>query len=202
MTESAGVIFMNPSLYHNYASIGWVAASTEAKVVSLDDPLNRGLDANIQGELLVRGPSILLGYLNNPKETAKVLSKDGWLRTGDIGMYDNNGDFYITDRAKDIIKVQAFQVAPAELEDILLSHPDVLDVAIIGIKHDKFGEVPKAFVVARKDAKLTATEVQEYIEKRCVKYKWLLGGVEFITEVPKSKTGKILRRELKVKYEE
>lgn len=197
MTEAAGVLFMTHRLYTNYSSIGWPVASTEAKIVALDDPLNLGLDANMSGEILVRSPSMLLGYLDNPVETAKAISKEGWFRTGDIGTYDNNGDFYITDRAKDLIKVQAFQVAPAELENVLLSHPHILDAAVIGVEHDKFGEVPKAFVVMRKDFSITKSEVQEYIAQRCAKYKWLVGGVQFITEVPKSKTGKILRRDLR-----
>lgn len=197
MTEIASLAFQNHSLYINRPSIGWPAASTEAKIVDVDDPLNHGLDLNINGELLVRSPSVMHGYLRNPSETAKVITEDGWLRTGDIAHYDHNGDFYITDRLKDLIKVQAFQVAPAELEDILLSHPDLLDAAVIGIKHDKFGEVPRAYVVVRKGAKLRAYDVEEYIVQRCAKYKRLIGGVVFIDEVPKSKTGKILRNELR-----
>lgn len=192
--------FLSHRLYINHASIGWPAASTEAKIVGVDDPVGRGLDANARGELMVRCPSVMLGYLNNPDETAKVLSADGWLRTGDIGYYDTNGDFYITDRCKELIKVQAHQVAPAELEEILLSHPLVLDAAVMGVDHERYGEVPKAFVV-RKDAKLTSAEVQEFIAQRCVKYKWLVGGVQFIDSVPKNNTGKILRRKLKEIYE-
>lgn len=196
MTEISPVGTMSHRLYTNYGSIGFPVASTEAKVVDQDDATNRGLDANVCGELLLRSPSVMRGYLNNPKATAEVLVGDGWLRTGDIGYYDYNGDFYVTDRAKDLIKVQAYQVAPAELEDILLSHPSVLDAAVIGVKHDKFGEAPKAFVV-RKDGKLTAADVQEFVASRCSKFKWLVGGVEFIDEVPKSKTGKILKNELR-----
>lgn len=196
MTETSPITFLSHRLYTNYASIGWPSASTEAKIVNLDDPLNQGLDANVQGELMVRSPAVMRGYLNNPEETAKVVGADGWLRTGDVGYYDNNGDFYITDRCKELIKVQAFQVAPAELEEILLSHPQVLDAAVIGVKHDKYGEVPKAFVV-RRDDEVTPTEIQDFVGKRCVKYKWLVGGVQFIDEVPKSNTGKILRRKLK-----
>lgn len=197
MTELSSLALQNHSLYKNYASIGWPAASTEVKIVSMDDPLERGLDINACGELMIRSPSVMLGYLNNPSETAKVKTEDGWLHTGDIGFYDHNGDFYITDRAKDMIKVQAFQVAPAELEDILLTHPNLLDAAVIGIKHDKFGEVPKAFVVAQKDVNIKSTDIQEFIAQRCARFKWLIGGVQFIDEVPKSKTGKILRNELR-----
>lgn len=187
---------MSHRLYTNYGSIGLPVASTEAKIVDLDDPHCRGLDANVCGELMVRSPSVMLGYLNNPEATAKALTEDGWLRTGDIGSYDTNGDFYLTDRAKDLIKVQANQVAPAELEDILQSHPLVLDAAVIGVKHNKYGEAPKAYVV-RRHGQLTADQVQEYIAGRCSKFKWLVGGVEFIDAIPKSKTGKILRNELR-----
>lgn len=201
MTETTATALVTHRLYTNYGSIGWPAASTEVKIVNVDDPLNRGLDANICGELMIRSPSIMLGYLKNPIETQKVLGEDGWLRTGDIGSYDNNGDFYITDRAKEMIKVQANQVAPAELEEILRSHAQVLDVAVVGVKHAKFGEAPKAFIVRRGDQRLTSTEIQEYIAKRCSKFKWLVGGVQFIDEVPKNPSGKILRRELKRLYE-
>lgn len=200
MTETAPTTFFSHRLYINYPSIGWPTASTEAKIVKVDDSLNLGQDANVSGELLVRTPSSMIGYLNNPTETAKVLIENGWLRTGDVGYYDNNGDFYITDRCKELIKVQAHQVAPAELEDILLSHPQILDVAVIGVKHDKYGEVPKAYVV-RKGDKLTSTEVQEHVAQRCVKYKWLVGGVKFIDAIPKNPTGKILRRKIKELYE-
>lgn len=201
MTEGAGLFFLNHRLYTNSASIGWPVASTDAKIVSLNDPSNRGLDANISGELLIRCPTIMAGFWKNPEATAKATTENGWFRTGDIAMYDNNGDFYITDRAKDLIKVQAYQVAPAELEEIVRSHPNVLDAAVIGVKNEKFGEVPKAFVVIRKGATVSSKDIQEYIEKRCVKYKWLVGGVHFIAEVPKSKTGKILKTHLRTLYE-
>lgn len=196
MTELSGVGLLCHRLYTNYGSIGWPCRSTEVKIVSLDDPSNRGLDANLSGELMIRSPSIMAGYLGNHTETANVLSEDGWLRTGDLALYDNNGEFFITDRCKDLIKVKGYQVAPAELEEVLLSHPLVLDAAVIGVKHDKLGEAPKAFVV-RKDDRLNEIELQEFIARSCINYKWLVGGVEFIKEIPKNKTGKILRRELR-----
>lgn len=200
MTETSPVSFFGHRLYPNYASIGWPSASTEAKIVGLDDPLKKGVDVNVEGELLVRSPSVMLGYLNNPEETANTIDADGWLRTGDIGSYDTNGDFYITDRAKELIKVHGFQVAPAELEEILLAHPQVLDAAVIGVEHAKTGEAPKAFVV-RKGTEVTEAEIRDYVAKNCAKYKRLEGGVQFIEQVPKSGTGKILRRELKRLYE-
>lgn len=200
MTETSAAVSIGHSLYANYGSIGWPAGSTEIKIVAVDDPQNRGQGVNVCGELLVRSPSVMLGYLKNPAETKKALTGDGWFRTGDIGSYDINGDFYVTDRAKELIKVQAYQVAPAELEEILRFHPKVLDVAVIGVKHDKFGEAPKAFIVRRDDS-LEANEIHDYMAKRCSKHKWLVGGIQFIDAVPKSSTGKILRRELKRLYE-
>lgn len=200
MSETSPLAFVNHRLYNNYATIGWPSASTEAKIVATSDPLNRGLDANVCGEIMVRSPSVMRGYLKNPTETEKMLCKDGWLHTGDIGYYDTLGNFYITDREKELIKVQAKQVAPAELEDILCTHPKILDAAVIGVRHEKNGEAPKAFVVRRND-KLTAEEVQKFIEQKCSKHKWLIGGVQFIDVVPKSSTGKILRRKVRELYE-
>lgn len=200
MSETSPVAFVNHRLYLNYSSIGWPSASTEAKITNIDDPLKLGLDANVCGEIMVRSPSVMRGYLKNPTETEKMLCQDGWLHTGDIGHYDTLGNFYITDRAKELIKVQAKQVAPAELEDILCTHPQVLDAAVIGVKHERNGEAPKAYIV-RRDNKVTAKEIQKYIEQKCSKHKWLIGGVQFIDSVPKSSTGKILRRKVKEMYE-
>lgn len=201
LTETSPSAFAAHRLYINHNSIGWPCASTRAKIVSVDDPLNRGLEANVSGELLLQGPTVMRGYLNNPTETQKVITEDGWFRTGDIGSYDNNGDFYITDRAKELIKVQGNQVAPAELEEMLRAHPKVLDVAVVGVKHDKLGEAPKAFIV-RRDESVSGIEIQEFITARCSKYKRLVGGVQFIDAIPKNQTGKILRRELKRLYEQ
>lgn len=115
---------------------------------------------------------------------------------GDIGYLDKDGWLYIVDRLKELIKVRGFQVAPAELEDLLLSHPDVQDCAVIGIPDEKSGEVPKAYVVKR-NPNLTELQVQEFVEERMAHYKRLKGGVEFVKEIPKSPSGKILRRYLR-----
>lgn len=194
MTES-GLSILSHSLYLNYASVGWPTASMEVKIVNVDDTSDTGLDANCKGEILLRGPSIMKGYLKNEKATQASIT-NGWFRTGDIGKYDENGDFYIVDRTKDLIKVQANQVSPAELEDILLSHPLVFDAAVIGVKHEKFGEAPKAIIV-RKDSKLNAQDIQTFIKERCAKYKWLSGGVQFTDVIPRNSAGKILKRDLK-----
>ncbi|KAI6221506.1 4-coumarate--CoA ligase 3 [Aphelenchoides besseyi] len=148
-----------------------------------------------RGEIVVRGPNIMLGYLNRPKETAATI-RNGWLHTGDIGYVDEQGLLYIVDRLKELIKVKGLQVPPAELEDLLLSHPRIADAAVIGVKDEKAGELPKAFVV-RKDESLTEKEVFDFVAERVAHYKQLKGGVQFLQTIPRSAAGKILKIELK-----
>ena len=200
LTEASPVVLMSALGSKNYASVGSPPPDSEAKIVLVDDPEMRGVGPNISGELLVRGPQIMKGYHNNEKATLETITPDGWLRTGDIGHYDENQDFYITDRLKELIKVKGFQVPPAELEEILRSHPDVADAAVIGIPDKKSGERPRAYVVS-KNPKVSEKDIKDYVAKKVAKYKRLEGGVEFVTSIPKNATGKILRRELKQKYE-
>lgn len=140
------------------------------------------------------------GYFNNIKATKETLTEDGWLRTGDIGYCDENGFLYVVERLKELIKVNAFQVAPAELESILRDHPDLLEAAVVGIPNVKCGEAPKAFVVRKSSSKITESEIQNYIAKQVSKHKHLTGGVQFVDSIPKSAAGKILRREIKRLY--
>jgi acyl-CoA synthetase (AMP-forming)/AMP-acid ligase II len=133
------------------------------------------------------------GYLNRPDATAATIDAEGWLRTGDIGYADADGDFYIVDRAKELIKYKALQIAPAELEAILLDHPAIAEAAVIGISDEEAGEVPKAFVVRKAD--LTAEEVMAFVAQRVAPYK-KVRAVEFMDQLPKSLTGKLLRRVL------
>jgi 4-coumarate--CoA ligase len=128
LTETAPVVLMNEVGSTNYASVGRVSPNTEAKIVALDDPEFKGIGPNESGELLVRGPQVMKGYHNNPEATKDTILEDGFMRTGDIAHYDENLEFYITDRLKELIKVKGFQVAPAELEEILRDHPNVVDV--------------------------------------------------------------------------
>lgn len=158
-----------------------------------------GLPANESGELWVKGPQNMIGYLDNPKATNEMLI-EGWIRTGDIAYYDEDGYFYITDRLKELIKVKGFQVPPAELEEVIRSHPDILDAAVVGIPHQRNGEAPKAFVVKRKESQLTEEEIERFVAGKVVDYKQLTGGVQFLDAIPKNTTGKILRREIKLKY--
>lgn len=200
LTESAPVVLVNSIGNKNYASVGRPGANTEAKIVLLDDPNMLGVGPNITGELWVRGPQIMKGYHNNDKATKETVTPDGWLRTGDIGYYDENYEFYITDRLKELIKVKGFQVAPAELEEILRDHPKISDAAVIGIPDERSGELPRAFVVPKVTDEITEKEIQDYVAKKVAVYKKLDGGVTFVTSIPKNATGKILRRELKRIY--
>jgi len=145
------------------------------------------------GELLIRGPQVMAGYLDNPEATAATVT-DGWLHTGDLVRVGEDGVFWIVDRLKELIKYKGYQVAPAELESVLLTHPDVRDAAVVGVPHAEGGEAPKAFVVAGKP--LDAGEVMDFVAARVAPYK-KIREVEFVGEIPKSPTGKILRRLLK-----
>lgn len=125
---------------------------------------------------------------------------DGWIRTGDIAFYDDDGFFHITDRMKELIKVKGFQVPPAELEELLRSHPEIADAAVIGVPHDKNGEAPRAVLVRREGSDITEEDIAKFVADKVVKYKKLVGGVQFVETIPKSPTGKILRREIKAEY--
>ena len=139
------------------------------------------------------------GYLNDPKSSNKTV-KDGWLYSGDIAYYDEFGRFYIVDRLKELIKVKAFQVPPAELEDLLMSHTDVLDVGVIGIPDERSGEIPFAFIVKKSDSNLNEKQIHEFVNERVVEYKRLSGGIRFVESIPKTASGKILRRNLREEY--
>ena len=139
------------------------------------------------------------GYLNNAKATGETISKDGWLHTGDIGHFDDDQHLFITDRLKELIKCKGFQVPPAQLESILLTHPAVQECAVVGKPDDRAGELPKAYVVLRQGKTSSALEIQNYVAERVAPYKKLAGGVEFASEIPKTASGKILRRVLKQK---
>ncbi|CAD5214319.1 unnamed protein product [Bursaphelenchus xylophilus] len=178
----------------NPASSGRLLPNYEMKII--DRETGKTVPLGQVGEILTRSPTTMLGYFNRPKATAETIDNEGWLHTGDLGYLDKEGWTYVVDRCKDLIKVKGLQVAPAELEDVLLSHDKVKDSAVIGVPHPKFGEVPRAFVV-KNDPSLTAEEVDQYILEKCAPYKRLVGGIFFVDEIPKSPSGKILRRQLK-----
>lgn len=125
------------------------------------------------------------GYYKNPKATAETITPDGWLKTGDIGYYNDEGKWFIVDRKKELIKVKGNQVAPAELEGLLLEHPGIADAAVIGIPFTE-DERPQAYVVPKFGATLTAENVTKWVQERAVKYKWITGGVVFVKEIPRN----------------
>lgn len=193
MTEASPVthITHDDVEWEKVGSIGPVAAGTECKVV--DIVTGAELGPGQDGEILIRGPQVMPGYLNNPAATEQILDKNGWLHTGDIGHADADGDFYVVDRLKELIKFKGHQVPPAELEAILLTHPAVADAAVIPHPDQEAGEIPKAFVVLKTPA--TAEELIQYVAERVAPHK-KIRLVETIAEIPKSASGKILRRKL------
>ena len=200
MTESCSCITATAPEHYDYKyghTVGTICASTEVKVIDLD---GKELGRNEPGEILTRGPQIVMGYLNNPKATEDTFDQEGWLHTGDQGIIDEMGMLTITDRIKEMIKVKGIGVAPAELEDLLLGHPKVEDCAVLGLKDDYSGELPKAFVVLKSGTEKgegVRKELQEYVKQRKERNKWITGGVDFVDVIPKSASGKILRRMLR-----
>lgn len=194
MTECL-VTHFTSAAKNKFGSVGVLLAGTECKIVDLET--GQTLPADKDGEVCVRGPSLMKGYLGNQEATDAMIDKDGWLKTGDIGHLDEEGFLFLVDRLKELIKYKGFQVAPAELEDILLGHPDVVDVGVIGIPDEEAGELPKAFIVKKHGSDVTEQSVQEYVESKVSTTKKLRGGVCFIKEIPKSASGKILRRVLR-----
>ncbi|KAF9892675.1 hypothetical protein FE257_001077 [Aspergillus nanangensis] len=176
-------------------SVGRLLPNMVAKYVPVEG------EAGKSAELWVKGPNVFLGYLNNPQADAESFSEDGYYKTGDVGFADENGHFYITDRVKELIKYNGFQVAPAELEDITLGHPAVADVAVTGIKSGQSGtELPRAWVVVApgyEASEATAEDIVKYVGDRVISYKRLRGGVHFVDSIPRNPSGKILRREFK-----
>lgn len=178
-------------------SVGEVFKGMYAKVV---DENGTSLGPNKPGELCFKGNKVMKGYINDPKATNDTIDKDGWLHSGDIAYFDEDKQFYIVDRLKELIKYKAFQVPPAEIEGLLLSNPKIKDCGVIGILDDDSGELPFAFVVKQPGAVMSERDVQNYVAENSSKAKWLRGGVRFIEEIPKNPSGKILRRELRMLY--
>ncbi|PAV73599.1 hypothetical protein WR25_00779 [Diploscapter pachys] len=174
--------------------VGHIYSIFEFKAVDLSTGVE--VPPRTRGELCIRGPTVMKGYLNRPDATKETIDEEGWLHTGDIAMIEPDGMVKIVDRKKELIKVKGLQVAPAELEDLLQSHSEIADAAVVGVKEEKAGEKPMAFVVKKTD-KLTERDVQKYVEERLSPYKWLTGGVKFVEQIPKSPSGKILRRLLR-----
>jgi len=173
-------------------SVGPLVPNTEARLVDPDT----GEDAaeGADGEIWIRGPQVMVGYLGNDEATAETITEDGWLRTGDIGRFDENGYTYIVDRLKELIKYKAYQVPPAELEAVLVGHPQIKDAGVIGVPDADGEEYPKALIVA--DENIDTDEVMAYVAERVAPYK-KVREVAIVEEIPKSASGKILRRLLR-----
>ncbi|KAI0441142.1 hypothetical protein F4803DRAFT_563309 [Xylaria telfairii] len=199
MTESCSCITAHPPWAYDYRhahKVGTIVASTEVKLIKED-----GTEAKVgePGEILARGPQVVMGYLNNEKATRETFDADGFLHTGDQGVIDNDGFITITDRIKELIKVKGIGVAPAELEDLLLGHSVIEDCAVLAVPDEHAGERPKAFVVLKPGHRADEAigfMLLDYVEKNKVRYKWIK-EIEFVEEIPKSPSGKILRRALR-----
>lgn len=193
LTEASPAVTVNPVNLEKYnGTIGLPISNTE---ISIQDNDGNHLGIEESGEFCVRGPQVMQGYWNRPKETEAVLSEDGWLRTGDIATVDDQGYVRIVDRKKDMILVSGFNVYPNEIENVIAAHAGVLEVAAIGVKDDESGEVVKLFIV-KKDESITEEKIMEYCKDRLTRYKWPK-YIEFRDELPKTNVGKILRRALR-----
>lgn len=192
MTELGGATHVAPDTGRDDPeSIGPALPGVECRVV--DCATGQDVGPGEPGELLIRTPGAMRGYLNNPRATAETIEPDGWLHTGDIVSRDADGWFRVVDRRKELIKYNGYQVAPAELEAVLLGHPAVADAAVVTSPDERTGEVPKAFVVLRSG--VPADELMRFVADRVSPYK-KIRLLEFIDEIPKSPSGKILRRVL------
>jgi len=193
LTEASPVTHANPEdpARIKWASVGPPLPNTECQIVDPETGAPRGV--NELGELWIRGPQVMKGYWKRPEETARTITPEGWLRTGDLGYVDDDGYFYIVDRIKELIKYKGLQIAPAELEALLLAHPAVADAAVIPSPDEEAGEVPKAFVVRKTD--VSPEELMAYVAERVAPYK-KIRRVEFVDQIPRSASGKILRRTL------
>jgi len=193
LTEASPVISANPLTQREFnGSVGLPFPSTE---VAIFDAGGEILPAGQSGEICARGPQVMRGYWKRPEATAEVISADGWLHTGDVGRMDEQGRIFIEDRLKDLIIVSGFNVYPSEIEDVVVSHPGVVEAAVIGVPDAGTGEAVKLFVV-RKDAALGEQELVDYCRERLTGYK-IPHQVEFRDDLPKSNVGKVLKRELR-----
>ncbi len=191
MTETAvGVTMPDRKFGTVPGSVGRVQPNTELRVV--DTQKGRDLAPGERGELWVRGPQVMAGYLNRPDATAQTIDADGWLHTGDLGYVDGEGNVFIVDRLKELIKVNAHQVAPAELEALLSTHPAVADAAVVPRPDEKYGEIPVAVVVPRGE-EVEADDLMAWMSERVAPHK-RIRLVRFVDAIPKTPSGKVLRR--------
>ncbi|XP_010466358.1 PREDICTED: 4-coumarate--CoA ligase 2-like [Camelina sativa] len=201
MTEAGPVLAMSLGFAKEpfpvkSGACGTVVRNAEMKIV--DPDTGDSLPRNKSGEICIRGHQIMKGYLNDPMATASTIDKDGWLHTGDVGFIDDDDELFIVDRLKELIKYKGFQVAPAELESLLITHPEINDVAVVAMKEEDAGEVPVAFVVRSKDSNISEDEIKQFVSKQVVFYK-RINKVFFTDSIPKAPSGKILRKDLRAR---
>jgi acyl-CoA synthetase (AMP-forming)/AMP-acid ligase II len=194
MTELSPVSHCTPRGGFKPGSVGVTAPNTQTRIV---DPVREtDLGTAEAGEIYVRGPQVMKGYLNNPQATAATIDPGGWLHTGDLGHIDADGHLYVTDRLKELIKYKGFQVPPAELEAVLLRHPEVTDAAVIGVPDEEAGEIPVGYVTLRPGTSSSPAEILRFVASQVAGYKQIR-RLEVIEAIPKSPSGKILRRILR-----
>ncbi|CAL5440474.1 unnamed protein product [Camellia sinensis] len=201
MTEAGPVLamclaFAKEPFEIKSGACGTVVRNAEMKIVDPDAGFS--LPRNQPGEICIRGDQIMKGYLNDPEATERTIDKQGWLHTGDIGYIDDDDELFIVDRLKELIKYKGFQVAPAELEALLLNHPTISDAAVVPMKDESAGEVPVAFVVRTNGFEVTEDEIKKYISEQVVFYK-KINRVYFVDAIPKAPSGKILRKDLRAR---
>ncbi|KAG8058253.1 hypothetical protein GUJ93_ZPchr0002g23850 [Zizania palustris] len=201
MTEAGPVLamclaFAKEPLKVKSGSCGTVVRNAELKIIDPDS--GASLQRNNSGEICVRGEQIMKGYLNDPEATKNTIDADGWLHTGDIGFVDDDDEIFIVDRLKEIIKYKGFQVPPAELEALLITHPEIKDAAVVSMKDELAGEVPVAFIVRTEGSEISEDVIKQFVAKEVVFYK-RINRVFFTDSIPKNPSGKILRKDLRAR---
>jgi long-chain acyl-CoA synthetase len=192
LTEASPVVTGSAGHEPRFGSIGKVLDGVDVKLVNEDGEEPPVGDA---GEIWVRGENVFLGYLDDPEATERVLTPDGWLRTGDIAIVDEDGYLYLVDRAKDLVIVSGFNVYPVEVEDVLMQHPAVLEAGVIGVAHPHTGEAVKAFVVARPGMEIDEDALIDHAADHLARYK-CPSKILFVDELPRNASGKLVRRSL------
>lgn len=200
LTETASIVTNVPTgltaeqCRAKSGSVGVPLYNVQLKMV--DPATGKVLGTRENGEIWIKSPLVMIGYAGNPAATAATIDEDGWLHTGDIGYYDDDRFVYIVGRIKELIKYKSYQVAPTELEALLLGHPEVADAAVVGVPDAEAGELPMAFVVRRDASSISEDQLQTFVAERVAGYKRLRGGVRFVKELPRSPSGKLLRPQM------
>ncbi|KAI4458650.1 long-chain-fatty-acid--coa ligase [Holotrichia oblita] len=200
MTETTSITISVPALMEKRGSVGKVLPTIS--ILIRDPDSGESLGANQMGEICFKGDLIMKGYYRNPTATKEIFIEDGWMRTGDLGYFDEDEYVFVVDRLTELIKYRGYQVPPGQLESILLRHPAVRECGVVGMPDEEFGELPMAFVVKQSGVHITERELIDYVAANVTNEKQLRGGVRFIEHMPKNATGKMLRRVLKVMVNE